>query len=598
MYTRFSPVCFFALATILGTAATAVAAELPAALEPPVALPAYTVTDSRGLPPPEAWRYAQIPGFEVLSNASDRETGKLLRDFQLFNQAIGVIWPALLNNSSGPVSLIICGRGGKFDDFVPKGTATGPMEAHSSLFFSTPEHSAIVVDFQTRDIVLAGLEAENASGVPNSGTMEVDPYKQLYREYVHALMARTSPRLPAWCEEGLVQLVMGMKFDRRSIEFAKLEDPNAVSVAQFLAASENAASEAAGEVATATAAAEDQDFNAALQRRALMPLQEMFAVAHDSPVARNPLHSSWAKQSAAFVHLCLYGENQRFQKGFLTFLLRGAKEPVTEALFQECFGLTYKKMLVELRGYIDFTNYKSIQMIAKKGGEIPEPAPLVLRAATEAQVGRIKGDAQEMAGRTDDARRTFLAAYARGERDPALLAALGLHEHAAGDDERAQKFLEAATAAGVVRPRAYLELARLRYSAAVAKPAGAAGKLSDAQTAGIATPLLVARSQPPALPEIYLLLADTLVLGAGSPPRETLQVLLDGVNLFPRRLGLAYQTAVLCARAGELKGAAALIELGLRTSPDDKTRTLFAELKASLPPLPAAAPAPLQKTKS
>lgn len=586
MTPRFFAGCILAVSSILGSGLRSVAADSPATVEPPVALPAYTVTDSRELPPPEVWRHAQIPGFEVLSNASDRETSRLLKDFQLFNQAISVVWPQLLSVNEGNTSLIICGRGGKFDDFVPKASGAGPYQTRASLFFNAPEQSAIVIDFQARDVALAGLETTETGGVPNSGYMEVDAYKQLYREYVHALLARTSPRLPAWCEEGLAQLLMGMKFDRKTIQFAKLEDPNTVSAAQFDAATQNAAAEAAGEVGTVTAAAQDRDFNAALQRRALMPFPELFAVTHDSAVARNPLGSRWAKQSAAFVHLCLYGENERYQKGFATFLLRSTKEPVTEALFQECFGMNYKKMLDVMRGYLDFTVYKSIE-IKIKGAGLPEPAPVALRAATEAEVGRIKGEAQIMAGRVEDARRTLLASYARGERDPSLLASLGLLERSAGDAERARKFLEAATTAKVIRPRAYLELARLRYATAMEKPAGSAGALSDAQTGEIVSLLLFARTQPAATPEIYELAADTLARGTSAPSRETLQALLDGVNRFPRRIGLAYKTAVLCIRAGELKGAAGLIEHGLRYAPD-AAKPRFNELKASLSATPAA----------
>ena len=63
-----------------------------------------------------------------------------------------------------------------------------------------------------------------------------------------------------------------------------------------------------------------------------------------------------------------------------------------------------------------------------------------------------------------------IAPYVRGERDPRLLAALGLDEKLAGHDERARKFLEAAAAGIAVRARAWLELARLRFDDAKAKP--------------------------------------------------------------------------------------------------------------------------------
>ena len=56
------------------------------------------------------------------------------------------------------------------------------------------------------------------------------------------------------------------------------------------------------------------------------------------------------------------------------------------------------------------------------------------------------------------ARAALIAPYVRGEREPPLLGALGLYEHAAGQDERARRFLEAAVAGKVVRSEVYLEL--------------------------------------------------------------------------------------------------------------------------------------------
>src|SRR5690606_30754100 len=84
------------------------------AAEPIIELPKFVVTDSRELPPPENWRYATIPGFEILTNASDRATQRLLQDFGMFRQALGHVWP-LLQRFSQTTSLIICGRGNKFD---------------------------------------------------------------------------------------------------------------------------------------------------------------------------------------------------------------------------------------------------------------------------------------------------------------------------------------------------------------------------------------------------------------------------------------------------------------------------------------------------
>jgi hypothetical protein len=571
--------------SILGAGGLRAQDPASAQYDPVVALPAYTVTDTRDLPPPEAWRHAEIPGFEILSNASDRETKRLIHDFQLFNQAIGVVWPSLVGRSPTPVSIILCGRGEKFKAFIPKTADAGPAQGMASLFLRNNERSAIVVDLQTRELGLAGLDTDfNASGVENNGSIEVDAYKQLYREYVHSLLARTTPRLAAWLEEGLAQLLMGMKVSPTLIEFAKLDDPNTVSIQQANAAQLNALAAADGDTAAPlTAAAEDRDFNAALQRTHLMSFPEMFAVKHEDPTARNSIGSKWAKQSTAFVHMCLYQTGQRFQKGFVTFIQRSAKEPVTEPMFKECFGIGYKDMLLELRGYLDFTNYKSLGWSSKKGEGLGEAAPLVLRDATEAEVGRIKGEAMLLADLKEPARIALITPYTRGERDPRLLAALGLYERSVDHADRARKFLEAAAAGKVVRPLAHLELARLRFQA-VQTVAGPEASFTTAQTADISAPLLLARLQPPSMPEVYELLGDVYARSVDDPKPEIMAMLFEGVNLFPRRLALVYRTSLLCLRLKEFKGAAALIEHGLRTAPAGVAQTRFAELKPQLPP--------------
>ena len=577
------------LLAVVGTAAEDVAKDAP------ISLPTFTVTDSRELPPPESWRHAQIPSFEILTNASDRETQRLLRDFQQFNQAIGVVWPALIGRSPTPTTLILCGRGGKFDAFVPPKADGGPQVGLASLFLRNAERSTIIVDLQTRELGLAGLEA--AGGVENNGFIEVDSYKQLYREYVHSLLSRNTPRMAAWLEEGLAQLLMSMKFSPTMIEFAKLEDPNTVSISQANAAMLNEASAAAGEGGVSiAAAAEDRDFNAALARSRLMSFQELFAVTHDSPTARNPIGSRWAKQATAFVHMCLYQTGKRHQKGFVTYITRSAREPATEALFKECFGSSYNDMLLELRGYLDFTNYTSLGWSAKKGEGFPDPAPLALRDATESEVGRIKGEALLLAEKPEAARAALIAPYTRGERDPRLLAALGLYERTAGRDDRAVKFLEAATTAKVVRPLAYVELARLRFDAAKAQPDGAEGKFSSVQTQGIIAPLLVARTQPPMMNELYELMAETYVRSADPAKPETLDILVEGVQFYPRRLGLVYQTAVLCLYGGAVDNAALLIEHGLRYAPAGTPQARFVALRDNLPP--GAAEAAKAKAKA
>ncbi|MBI5768634.1 MAG: hypothetical protein HZA93_12620 [Verrucomicrobia bacterium] len=565
--------------------------------EKPVEMPVYTVTDTRELPPPEKWNYARIEGFEVLSNASEKGTLRLVRDFQRYSQAIGFVWPGVQRPSAVPAMLIICGKGGKFDQFMPAGERL-PDRAMASLSLRNKEQAAIVIDYEAKLINLVtpeGTAATTAASIaaaaagPDAATgpggdpgFEVDAYQQLYREYIRFLLASVQPRSPAWFEEGIAQLFQRMEFDKTSIVVGKLDDPNAISVTQ-------AALDAAGNGGVAPQ--EDLTFNAALAKRGLLKMEEIFAVTHDSDVARNPLGSTWAKQSAAFVHWGLYGDQGKNQKQFVTFISRIAREPLTEALFKECFKQSYKDMVMTLRGYIEFTNYKIAGLQTKKGEKLPEPPPVTLREATEAEIGRIKGEALLLAGHKAAARLAMIAPYIRGERDPQLVASIGLVERVLGDDAKARKFLEAAVGAKAVRPRAYLELARLRYAEGLAKPL-AEGKLDANQTAAVLTPLFTARTQPPPLPEVYELVADAWLHCVLAPAAGHLAVIDEGVRMFPRNTHLVYADASLKAKAGLVADAHALVGLGLRVAPDDDTRAKFEKLKAALPPAPAPAGAP------
>lgn len=578
------------------TPAVSWAQEKPA--DSVVELPKFVVTDNRELPPPESWRYAMIPGFEILTNASDKATQRLIRDFEIFQQALSYAWP-VPNRISQTTSLIICGRGNKFDAFIPKGKV-GPDVALASLFLKDGNKTAIVIDMASTTLnVLNVDDSSDAATGTDSGQISVEHDKQLYREYVRFLLSRSEPRMPAWLEEGLSQIIMRMKIhDWRAIDFATLEDPNTISTQAAMINAVNALAEE-GETLLPGAPAEDRDFNASLHRKTLVKLDRFFAIGHDSPEATAVLgNNRWAKQAYAFVHMCLYGERGKFKKPFMTFLQRLAREPVSETLFKECFNLTYNQMLLQLRGYIEMTVYEGQAFRSKKGGPdlIDPPKPITLRDATQSEIGRIKGEAKLIAGHTAAARQELIAPYIRGERDPELLGALGLFEQKNGEAVRARRFLEAAHAGNAKRPDALLELAKLRHAEATAKPAGPNGTFDRPQVNGVVAPLLVARQQPPHQHQVYDLLGDTWVRSQARPTPEEAKPVIEGAVLFPTRLKLIYQAAMLANEVGDLQAAHALADHGIKWGPDASVKKRFEDLKATLAPAPAdaatAAPAP------
>ncbi len=529
------------LAALIAGISAAVPATLRAADDPvPVSgvvieLPKFEVVDSRLLPPPESWLYAEIPGFEILSSISERESKRFVRDFLLLQEVISAIMPGLLRGQTPvPTALVLCGSRGKgFDQFLPEDPSI-ERYGTNSYFFKNPERSAIVIDFALTELQLEG-----------DTRLEADPYRAFYAAYFRFLIRRQlGDKAPPWFEEGLVQLFAATEFDKKTITFAQIGD--------------------------GFGAEKIGDFNHMLHQRAIMPFGEMLA--SDGPRARTPF---WAAQCYAFVHYCLYGMGQKNQQPFLRYVQKLAEEEPTEQLFKECFKKSYSQFATELRGYIDFTAHKKIEFRAKKGqAGLPEPPAVVMRAAADHEVGRIKGEVLRLGGHGADAHNALIAPYVRGERDPRLLAALGLDEKVAGNDERARRFLEAAAAAHVQRARAYLELARLRFADARAKPLAPEGQLDSTQMASVLTPLFTARKQPPPLADVYRLIAEAWSLSAQRPEPEHFAVVIEGVRMFPRDSALLMDATLLAAKRGYPEEAKALAERGIKlaTDPSDKDR--------------------------
>lgn len=550
------------------------AEKLETANKDPLVLPGIKVTSSAELPPPESWRYGRVGSFEVLSNAGDTATRNLLADFGKFTQAISLVWP-VPGKPLAAATIILCGAEAKFDAFPPAGSVK-EGDIVPSVFLRNREQVAIVVDLEADRIMVDPSKVD----VPNAGSTEyeVDHYKQLYREYVRYLLSQSQVRAPIWLEEGLAQIIMDIDLDDRRLIYGKIN-----STAGAVSGGESADSDGTDPTVDTDAVVGEQPFNVVLQHHKLIPLDQFFAIGADSPEAQNPLGNNlWAKQAYAFVHFCLFGEDLRYQQPLKTFLGRLAREPLTEQLFKECFKVDYQRMAYELKGYIYRTKHKYQRYDLKPGDQLT-PRSIELREATPAEIALIEGDGLRLGGHLDTAMAAYRGGYLRGARDPALLAAMGVTESALHHDDRARELLEPAVKAGVKRPSAYDELARLRLAAA------GEGPLTAAQLGTVLAPLLAARKMPPPLPETYELIASAWTRSSVAPTPENLAALDEGIRAFPRNSALLYSAARLYRQAGAQPTATSIARLGLRFSSDAAAKARFEELLASLPPEPPPA---------
>jgi hypothetical protein len=153
-----------------------------------------------------------------------------------------------------------------------------------------------------------------------------------------------------------------------------------------------------------------------------------------------------------------------------------------------------------------------------------------------------------------------------------------------GDTARAKKFLEAIAQAKPPQPRALIELARLRLTAAGDGGTESQEILSADQLASIVTPLLTAQQHAPALSDSYLLLGAAWLRAPAAPTRGQLALIDEGVKRFPRHTGLIYNGAYLMLRGGLAADAHALVQHGLNVARTEEVKNAFTELQASLPP--------------
>jgi hypothetical protein len=536
----------------LALAASAGRSPQPEELAPPVQLPAFTVRDSRVLPPRESWRYAAAPGLEVLSTASAAETSRQFQDFLEFHRAVNAIWPLLQMNAAMPACLILCSRTKEFAPFVPARDQALARDM-VSVSYQDRELSSIVIELDSQ------AEPPSTDGtVPDLSQYTAD---LVHREYVHFLLLRIGDRVPPWLEQGLWQVFLGLKTSGGMIGLPGLSLPDEVPVRKKGA---------------------PQDLAAAIRAGSFFSLPGLFGSAQE---AGEHDRSPWARESYEFVHFCLLGAEGKHRGAFLQFAQLASRVPADEELFRRCFGLGYADFLTRLWRYTGWSEDLGLELTSKATGKaLPLPSPRV-RTATDGEVGRIKGEALRMAGRAEEAHFALIAPFQRGSRDPQLLAALGLQEAEARRPERALPFLEAAAADHTTRARAWAALAQLRLDSALERPDGTNGTLSAAQMKSVLEPLFAARTLAPPLPEVYRTAAAAWARSQMTPLPGHLAFIDQGVALFPSDADLVWADADLQRRFGYRARAEEICALGLRftVAPADRARIAALQRGLSAP---------------
>jgi hypothetical protein len=555
---------FLVTALLLGVPASALfPCAFGAAEEPVIMLPPLEVSAELQTMP---WRYAALPGLEVLSACSEATTRSFIQAEHRLEQLFAGLVPVefqvqlavpkivVLSEQKRTLSAsqnLVAGFGaadaksGKRDAGDGRTARDATVRFMPNLRLADPDMVAIfaVIDESRFEPERLGLTSD----------------------YVRFALEHRTPPLPAWLVDGLTQLSASMSFTRDAVVFAADDESTAPETAW-------------------------SRLEPALPGP-LLPLAELFEHSRPAEPAAAEANRPWRAQAALFVRWAFDGGGER-QAAFWRFVQRASDGPITEAIFQEHFGVNYADGLSRLGEYVKQGLHDPVRVRPDRVMGVPKYA---LRLATEAEIGRIKGDWERLEiahvkthypqylGRYEEqATRTLTKAYASDPRDPRLLAVLGLHAADGGHNEPAREMLSAAVQGGVVRPRVYFELARLRYIEALAKPGGTDGRLAPAQVNTVLEALRGAHGQQPPLAQTYVLAAEAWARGGIRLSAEHWALLEEGMKLFPGHAGLIYHLAALKLIHGAPDEASVLIERGLQLSTSPAGRSDFEKLRATL----------------
>ncbi len=548
----------------------------PAATEPQVEmtvqLPPFIIEQPAG----PKWRYTQIPRFEILSRCHDLTTEQLALAFHRANQLLGLVLPERFQLALDvPQALIF------YDEELwpvaeqqavaamlkaqpparPDGTPTPGTPPRvqlepitgSKLVGAGPPPGAAVRDSFFSNLMLSDADVIVTFALVSKSN--IDPQRSyLTTAYVRNLLQNRAPALPDWFTAGFMRLYDRMIFEGNTVT-TKPQRWDVV-VQRPLAQSETTSDKPPLRARRALELGQ-QPFNPASpgeQFRRDAPAANTKETAPE-PELRLPLASfidgvtptddlsSWLEQAELLVSWGIDPANGRAE-AFWQWLDRVSVEPATESLFQACLGMDYATAARSIIAYS--VNHRGIRWTLPEALSRPPPAPL--EDASSRQIARLKGEWERLEARyvrrnqpvLEDhyvtlARRTLRRAYDRDDRDPRLVASLGLLELEAGNKAEATALLEEATQRHVVRPRAYYELARLRYDHVFGRSTRNDGRYSAEQVASVVEPLLAGMKQSPRLDAAYELLAHISAQSVTPPSHEVIAALDEGARLFPQK---------------------------------------------------------------
>jgi hypothetical protein len=538
----------------IGLAANADISEAKAIVE----LPPVLVTEKNGVGRP--WRYLATPGHEILSRCSDEVSAEFAEREMRLEEMLAVVLP----------------RQFQFQTSVPKVTIlTTPQEVSANA-------RDLILGLDEKDRARRRADDSSIRFLPNLALDDVDaislfailderradPTALVYtRLHLQLMLERCTPAPPTWLVAGMLRLFEDLEFRDRDIVVRPFAWPMVVGGENPRSNSDHAPK--------------------------VLAMADMFAGARPNKNTNDsPARAQLAAQSALLVRWALDTNDSSRRDGFWKLVSSATHGPVDDAMVKSCLGIDLVELRDRLSEYLPGAMKTRLRLRLEKSTPLPK---LEIEDATPAQIGRIIGDWDRLEAKYVSTEHPEFAplyfklahhAIDEGRRsepnDPALCAVAGLLESDEKNDVMAQPFLQLAADAKMIRPRVYVDLARLRYRQALEHPAGAGGQLSALQANSILALLATAHAQLPPLADVYVLTADVWNHSRASLEPQNLIMLENAIGQFPEDVRLLYLVALLEISHGSPDKASDYLDRGLQVSRTEAVRTRFQQLKDAL----------------
>lgn len=350
------------------------------------------------------WSEARTAHFNIYSCGATQEVFKLAARLEQFREAYAQLAGAQAV-ASPPIIVMAFPDVAAMQPFLP--LYQGKPMSLAGFFKRSSDENLIV-------LALSGA---------NSGSMQT-----IFHEYTHLLLRQNDRIWPLWLQEGMAEIYSTFDAAGHQVCFG-LPIENHL---HFLA------------------------------ENSLLPLNELFAVTHDSPQYNESEHQGiFYAESWLLTHYLMLGDNPSHRTRFkqLTALLRQGQKP--GQAFTNTFGTTLPAMEDELRQYISRGHFESIQCVVK--ADLSSPRAVVTRPIAPAETCFRLGNQLLRINRLEAAENYFMQAKKLAPGNPLPFEGLGLLAAERQKPEDAVRWLRESLKRGTNSFLAHYTYARERY---------------------------------------------------------------------------------------------------------------------------------------